>query len=166
MAEAFRTGRASWPAAGEGVAPGALPLRADGVPLGCPAVAGPEEFDGDRRSVPELTARHVADLLRAGGPEAVRETLSGPGLGALTLWPRAGRAEADERALELFGLAPGASTAERARRRRGDGRRHGRHHRGDGGPLRPVRGGGDLRPGVPAGLRAGRPARPSVWPAM
>ncbi|MGP3967665.1 SpoIIE family protein phosphatase [Streptomyces sp. 6N223] len=125
LAEAVRTGRPVWlDAAGLAVfgdaaprvpPPGgclaALPLGAEGGPVGCLVVvdAVAEDFDTDRRGFLELYAAHLAERLEtSGGPRegpVAGGVMDRVRLGSFALALDSGRVHADTDALDLMGIA-------------------------------------------------------------
>ncbi|MEU9014947.1 SpoIIE family protein phosphatase [Streptomyces sp. NPDC048479] len=131
VADAFQTGRPLWlnaagiAAYGENppevlpanISLGALPLGANGIPLGCLVVVDDvaDGFDADRRNFLELYADQVTAWLEAGGEPDSRvgrtgpRPLLGPALdrfcvGSFTLLLSTGRIDVDARVLNLVDI--------------------------------------------------------------
>ncbi|HET6360088.1 SpoIIE family protein phosphatase [Streptomyces sp.] len=132
VVEAFRTGRPLWlnetglASYGENppetlpahVSLGALPLGANGSPLGCLVVVDEvaDGFDAERRNFLELYADQVAAWLEAGGEpnshaigRTGRRAVLGPALdrfsvGSFTLVLNTGQIDADDRVLDLVDI--------------------------------------------------------------
>ncbi|WP_328673695.1 SpoIIE family protein phosphatase [Streptomyces sp. NBC_00322] len=132
VVDAFRTGRPLWLNAtglasyGENppetlpahVSLGALPLGANGTPLGCLVVVDEvaDGFDAERRNFLELYADQVAAWLEAGGEpnshaigRTGRRPVLGPALGrfsvgSFTLVLNTGQIDADDRVLDLVDI--------------------------------------------------------------